>query len=82
MKQKVLSPSVQDGREAELRPQVPGIGCNREQGLGRRIEEAVEDQSLVGQGERTERARQREDDVHVGCRQQALATGLQPFRLL
>ena len=47
MVQQVLAPGVEHGEEADLGAQVPGIGRDRAQGLGRRAEQDAVDDLLV-----------------------------------
>ena len=49
MKQKVLSPGVQDGREAELRAEVLGVLRDGEQRAGRGREQDDEEALLIAQ---------------------------------
>jgi hypothetical protein len=66
----VLAPGMEHGDEAGLGAQVPRIGGDRAQRLGRRLEQDRVDRCLVLEGDFGGRRRQREDDVEVGHRQQ------------
>jgi hypothetical protein len=79
MKQQVLSPGVQDGRDTNLRPQPFWIGSQREQGLGGRAKEQVIEPSGMVQHQGIQGRRQGEDDVEIFHGQQSLQSGLQPF---
>jgi len=80
MVQQVLAPGVQDGDEADLGPQVLGIGSDRAQGLRRCLEQHVVQQRFVLVGDRLDGLRHREHDVEVFHRQQLGAAILQPLR--
>jgi len=79
MKQQVLSPGVQDGRDTDLRPQALRIGGQSEQALRSRAKEQVVEPSGMVQHQGIHGRRQGENDVEVFHRQQALQPSLQPF---
>ena len=66
---KVLAPAVQHRDEADLGAEMPGIGGDRAQRLGRRLEQDGVDHRLVLEGDRGDLGRQREHHVEVGDRQ-------------
>jgi hypothetical protein len=59
------TPGVQDGKEADLRTQVFGIGSYRAQSLGRGLEEDVVYHLLVLVSDRGNLIRHSENDVKV-----------------
>ena len=61
----VLAPGVEDGQEADLGPEVLGVGGDLLQGLGGGAEQEAVDHPWVLQGDRAERRRESEDDVEV-----------------
>lgn len=65
MVQEILSPRMEHGEEADLRPEVFGIGCNPPQCLARRTEQEVIDTSLILQGDGGDPLRHGKDDVKV-----------------
>src|SRR5207253_4364590 len=69
------APAVEHGGGAE----VPGIGGDGEQRLGRRAEQQVVDDRLVLVGDRGDLGRQREDDVEIADRQQIGLAGREPI---
>ena len=70
------APGVEHGGDADAGAEVPGIGGDREQRLGRGAEQQVVDHRLVLIGDVGDLGRQREDDVEVADRQQiGLARG-------
>jgi hypothetical protein len=70
------APAVEHGGEAEVGAQVPGIGGDGEQRLGRRAEQQIVDHRFVLIGDRGDLCRQGEDHVEVVDRQQiGLARG-------
>ena len=50
MKQQVLTPTVQHGKETDLCAEMFGVGRDLEQGLGRGVEQQVIEDLLVDQG--------------------------------
>ena len=65
MKLEVLSPTVQDGKEADLRTEVFGIGRDGSQSFGRGPEENAVDSLLVLESDRGNLFRHGEDDMKV-----------------
>ena len=61
----VLAPGVEHGQEADLGPEVLGIGGDLLQGLRGGAEEQAVDDPRVLQGDRAEGRREGEDDVKV-----------------
>ncbi len=78
----VLPPGVEDGQEADLSPEVSGIGGDVQQGLRGGPEQQVVDNPRVLQGERAESRRQGENDVEILHRKQLGGAGLDPPRRL
>jgi len=63
------APGVEHGGEADARAQMLGIGGDRGQRFGRRLEqEVVDGGGLVLERDRADRSRQGEDDVILGNR--------------
>ena len=74
MERQILSPTVHDGKEANFCAQMPGIGCDRLQGFGSRVEENVVHRCLVLKGDRGDFLRHGKNDVEVlGIEQFGLA---------
>jgi hypothetical protein len=65
MKLEVLSPTVQDGKEADFRPEVFGVRRNGLQRLGRGPEKNAVDSILVLESDRGNLFRHGEDDMKV-----------------
>ncbi len=61
----VLPPGVEDGQEADLRPEVLRVDGDLPQGLGGGAEEQAIDHARVLQGDRSECHREGEDDVEI-----------------
>jgi hypothetical protein len=61
---------VQHGGKADARAQMLGVGGDREQRLGRGLEQQVVDGGLVVERQGADRRRQGEDDMIVGDRQE------------
>ena len=76
----VLPPGVEDGQEADLRPEVLRVGGDLPQGLGDGAEEQAVDRPRVLQRDRSQRRREREDHVEVVDGQQFGSPVLHPFR--
>ena len=73
------APGVQDRQDADARAEVLGVGRDRDQRLGGRLEQQIVDHGLVLVGDVGDGRRQREHHVIVRHRQQlGLALG-QPF---
>jgi hypothetical protein len=70
---------MEHGGEADAGAQVPGIGSDREQRLGRRTEQQIADHRLVLIGDRGDLGRQGEDQVEVADRQQIGLAGGEPI---
>jgi hypothetical protein len=68
--------------EADAGAEMLGIGRDREHGLGGGLEQEVVDHGLVLIGDIGDPARQREDDMEVGHRQQLGFARLHPFARL
>ena len=66
------------GQEADLGPEVLGIGGDLPQGLGGGPEQQAVDDAWVLQGDRVERRREGEDDVEVLDGQEFRFAGLHP----
>ena len=62
---KVLAPGVQHGQDTGLGTQELGIGGQLEHGLGGGPQEQVVDDAGIGQCDRVEGVREREDDMEV-----------------
>ena len=65
-----LAPGVENHGHSGLGAEMPGIGSNGGQRLGRRTEQDRIDGGLVLEGDLADRCRQGENDVEVGYRQQ------------
>ena len=74
----VLPPGVEDGQEADLGPEVLGVGGDLLQGLGGGPEQQAVDHARVLQGDRAERRGQGEDEVEVLDGQEFRLAGLHP----
>ena len=74
----VLAPGVEDGQEADLGPEVLGIGGDLPQGLGGGSGTAGRRPPGVLEGDRAERRREGEDDVEVFDGEQLGFPGLHP----
>lgn len=75
---KVLAPGMQHGQGAGLGTQELGVGGQLEHGLGGGPHEQVVDDPRIGQGDRVEGVREREDEMEVRHGQQLGGAGLQP----
>jgi hypothetical protein len=60
-----LTPSVQDGREADLGSKMLGVAGDRLERLGRGLEQNAVDDRLVLEGHGRDRLRYREDHMEV-----------------
>ena len=69
---------MQDGSEADARPEMPRVGGDRDQGVGRGTEQQVVDHSLVLQRDVGNRRRQREHHMVVGHGQEVGLVRRQP----
>ena len=72
------APGVEHGGGADAGAEMPGIGGDGEQRLGRRAEQQVVDHRLVLVGDRGDLGRQGEDQVEVADRQQIGLAGGKP----
>jgi len=75
----VLAPTMQHCNEADLCPQMFGIGGDRAQRLGRRLEQDGVDRRLVLEGDRRDLGRQCEHHVEIGNRQKLVLPRGEPF---
>jgi hypothetical protein len=73
-----LSPGVQDGGEADVGAEVPGIGGDRRERLSRRLEQQAIDLGHVLVGDGADLRRQSEHNVEVRHRQQLGFARLKP----
>ena len=76
-----LPPGVENGDEADLGAQVPWVGGDGAQRLGRRPEQHGIDHGLVLEGDGRHLGGQREDDMEVGHLQQIGLPSLFPERV-
>jgi hypothetical protein len=74
-----LSPGVQDREEADSGAEMPGVGCDFEQGGGAGFKEQREQEPLVLPHQRHECMRHAEDQVVVADRQQLLLPLREPL---
>jgi hypothetical protein len=74
------APGVQDGGDADLGAEMPRIGGDGRERLGRRSHQDSIDDSLVLEGDRGRFRRQGEDDVEVGRGQELGLPGGEPLR--
>ena len=72
------TPAVEYGGGADARAEMPGIGGDGEQRLGRGADQQVVDHRLVLVGDWGDLGRQREDQVEVADRQQIGLAGGEP----
>ena len=79
MEEQVLSPTVQQGEETDLRAQVLRIGGDGAQSLCRSTEEDVIEQLFVLIGDGGNLFRQGEDDVEIGNGEEFRLAVLQPL---
>src|SRR5262245_11242799 len=80
MKQQVLSPTVQDGKESDLSPEVLRIRRDGSQSLGRCAKENVVNPSLVLKGDLGNLLRHREHNVEIRHHQEFGLAVLDPLR--
>ena len=71
---------MKHGGHADLSAKMVRVASDRQQSLGGGLKEDSVDEGLVAQGERIEIVGQREDDVEVRRRQQALEPLREPLR--
>src|SRR5450755_4771036 len=79
MSQQILSPGMQDRKEANLCPQVAWIPCDFLQGLRTGAEQEVIEDLLVLQRQWGELVRQSKDNVDIGDGQQFLLPSHDPL---
>src|SRR3546814_11875259 len=72
------SPGVKNGGDADPGAEVPGISGDGQHRIGRRLEQEVIDQRLVGEGDRGDFGRQGKHDVEIADREQVGLAGLEP----
>lgn len=77
--EQVLTPGVQYGKEANLCPQVLGIGRDRAQGLVRGLKEDAVDLLFVLVGDRSNWLRDSEDDVEIADVEKLGSTVVKPL---
>ena len=80
MQLQVLAPGVQHRQHADLGAQMLRIGGDLDQGLGGGPHQQTVDFTRVGQRDRVQRPRERENDVEVGHLQKVGRLRLQPTR--
>jgi hypothetical protein len=80
MMMKVLSPGMEHRQKANLGAQVPGVGRDLQQGLGRGPEQDAVNHPLILEGQGSKRLRQREDDMKVLNGQKLSGTPFKPCR--
>src|SRR5438874_13536699 len=73
------SPGMQHSSEADLRAEVLGVGRDGDQGFGGGFEQQVIHDRFVLVGDVGDRARQGEDDMEIGHRQQLSSTDGEPL---
>ena len=72
------APAVEHGGGADVGAQMPGIGSDGEQRLGRSAEQQVVDHCLVLVGDWSDLGWQREDQMEIADRQQIGFAGGEP----
>lgn len=80
MNLEILSPGVKYGEEADIGPQVFGIGCDRLQSFGGGLEENTVDDFLILISDRGDLFRYGEDHMIVGDLQKLGLPVLDPLR--
>jgi hypothetical protein len=75
----VLAPAVQHRDEADLGPQMFGIGGDHAQRLGRCLEQDGVDRRFVLEGDRGDVGRRREYRVEIETRQKLALPRCEPF---
>src|SRR3954447_11598653 len=78
MQSQVLSPGVQNAKEADLGSKVLGVGRNFKHGLSAGAEEQVIEQPRVMLTERIQQVGQSEDDMEIGHAEQVLLAPRDP----
>ena len=76
----VLAPCVQDSGDADVGTEMPAIGGNGGEGLGRGLEQQSIDLGLVLVGDRTDRGRKGENHMKIRHRQKLGFTRRKPCR--
>ena len=74
-----LSPGVEDGEQAELRPKVFGIGGDFQECLGGGPEQDAIDGGFVLEGHRSQLLGKGKDDMKIGTREQITTLAVEPF---
>jgi len=77
--EQVLTPGVEHAEEADLGAQMFRIGGDLQESRGAGLKQEVIEKLLVVKGERSQRVRQREDNMHVGNGQEFSLAGGQPL---
>src|SRR6202008_5134198 len=72
------APAVEHGGDADVGAQMPGIGGEGEQRLGRSAEQQIVDHRLVLVGDWSDLGWQREEQGEIAARQQIALTGEEP----
>jgi len=80
MKEEILSPSVEHGKEADLGAQMSGIGSDGGQALGRGSEQNTVDEIFVLVSNGGDRFGESEDDMKIRCRENFRFPFFDPFR--
>lgn len=80
MVSEILSPSVKHGEEPDLGTEMPGIGGDGLQGLGRRAEQNVVHGASVLEGNCCDLIRNGENNMEILRIEKLRPSGLDPFR--
>jgi len=80
MKEKILSPTVEHGKEADLGAEMFGIGSDGGQGLGRGSEQDAVDDIFVLVSHGGDRFGEGEDDMKIRSRENFRFSVFDPFR--
>ena len=80
MKEEILSPTVEHGKEADLGAEMFGIGSDGGQGLGRGSEQDVVDEIFVLVSNDGDRFGEGEDDMKIRSRENFRFPFFDPFR--
>jgi hypothetical protein len=78
MKQQVLSPTMEYGKEADFSSQMFGIGCDGGQGLGRSTKQNAVDDLFVLVSDGSDLFGDGEDDMEIMCRENFVHSLLDP----
>ena len=73
-----LVPRVQHAEEADFGAETPRVAGDLEQGLGAGSKQQIVERLFIGESERRERVRQRENDVEVARRQNLGTPRIEP----